>query len=193
MVLVCISLQFSCTLCAVHLSAIRSVRAEALPLGCKTEIFMAQELDNKQKKEWAKLLFLTTDFTQAEIAAKVGVSRITIVRWAKEWEGLKLNLLQTREERIGSTLQQLDELDRAIASREPGRASLPESRVRAIRRQRRRISGANSRPISRRSNRMLPCVMSSMYRETFSTTSGISIWKRPRCSRTISIHTYRNG
>ena len=32
---------------------------------------MTQELDNKQKKEWAKLLFLTTDLTQAEIAVKI--------------------------------------------------------------------------------------------------------------------------
>ena len=86
-------------------------------MGCKTEIFMAQELDNKQKKEWAKLLFLTTDLTQAEM---VGVSRITIVRWAKEWEGLKLNFLQTREARIKSTLMQLNELDESIAAREPG-------------------------------------------------------------------------
>ena len=69
---------------------------------------MTQELDNKQKKEWAKLLFLTTDLTQAEIAVKIGVSRITIVRWAKEWEGLKLNFLQTREARIKSTLIDLE-------------------------------------------------------------------------------------
>ena len=78
---------------------------------------MTQELDNKQKKEWAKLLFLTTDLTQAEIAVKIGVSRITIVRWAKEWEGLKLNFLQTREARIKSTLMQLNELDESIAAR----------------------------------------------------------------------------
>ena len=77
---------------------------------------MTQELDNKQKKEWAKLLFLTTDLTQAEIAVKIGVSRITIVRWAKEWEGLKLNFLQTREARIKSTLMQLNELDESIAT-----------------------------------------------------------------------------
>ena len=81
---------------------------------------MTQELDNKQKKEWAKLLFLTTDLTQAEIAVKIGVSRITIVRWAKEWEGLKLNFLQTREARIKSTLMQLNELDESIAAREQG-------------------------------------------------------------------------
>ena len=82
---------------------------------------MAQELDNKQKKEWAKTLFLTTNMTQAEIAEKVGVARISVVRWAKEWEGMKLTFLQTREARIKSTLLQLDELDRSIAAREEGK------------------------------------------------------------------------
>ena len=82
---------------------------------------MAQELDNKQKKEWAKTLFLTTNMTQAEIAEKVGVARISVVRWAKEWEGLKLTFLQTREARSKSTLLQLDELDRSIAAREEGK------------------------------------------------------------------------
>ena len=51
----------------------------------------------------------------------MGVSRATVNKWAKEWEGLKLNLLQTRQERISSTLCQLDELDRSIASKEEGR------------------------------------------------------------------------
>ena len=96
---------------------------------------MTQELDNKQKKEWAKLLFLTTDLTQAEIAVKIGVSRITIVRWAKEWEGLKLNFLQTREARIKSTLMQLNELDESIAAREQG-ARYPTVKEADIRRPR---------------------------------------------------------
>lgn len=67
------------------------------------------------------------------MAAKVGVSRITIVRWAKEWEGLKLNFLQTREARIKSTLMQLNELDESIASREPG-ARYPTAKEADIRR-----------------------------------------------------------
>lgn len=79
-----------------------------------------EQLDNRQKKELAQLLYLNSGLTQAEIAEKVGVSRITIVRWTKDWEGLKLNFMQTREARIQSTLQQLDELDRCIASREEG-------------------------------------------------------------------------
>ena len=145
---------------------------------------MTQELDNKQKKEWAKLLFLTTDLTQAEIAVKIGVSRITIVRWAKEWEGLKLNFLQTREARIKSTLMQLNELDESIAAREQG-ARYPTVKEADIRR---KLTAT-----SRRSNRRPPCGTLSMCQEIFSTMSELLTWRRPRCSRTISIHTYRNG
>ncbi len=82
---------------------------------------MAKELTSEQRKEWAKLIFLKENITQQEIADRVGVSRITVNKWAKEWEGLKLNLLQTREERISSTLAQLDELDRSIADKEQGK------------------------------------------------------------------------
>nr|DAM86008.1 MAG TPA: Putative TetR-family transcriptional regulator [Caudoviricetes sp.] len=82
---------------------------------------MAKSLELEQKKEWAKLLFLKENITQQEIADRVGVSRITINKWVKEWENLKLNLLQTREERISSTLAQLDELDRSIADKEAGK------------------------------------------------------------------------
>lgn len=82
---------------------------------------MAKSLELGQKKEWAKLLFLKENITQQEIADRVGVSRITINKWVKEWENLKLNLLQTREERISSTLAQLDELDRSIAEKEAGK------------------------------------------------------------------------
>lgn len=78
------------------------------------------ELKPSQRKEWAKLIFLKENLTQQEIADRVGVSRVTVGKWAREWEGLKLNLLQTREERIKSTLAQLDELDRTIAGRDEG-------------------------------------------------------------------------
>ncbi len=78
------------------------------------------DLKPSQRKEWAKLIFLKENLTQQEIADRVGVSRVTVGKWAREWEGLKLNLLQTREERYMSTLAQLDELDRTIAARPEG-------------------------------------------------------------------------
>jgi predicted transcriptional regulator len=82
---------------------------------------MTDDLKPTQRKEFAKLIFLRENITQQEIADRVGVSRATVNKWVKEWEGLKLNLLQTREERISSTLSQLDELDRSIASKEEGK------------------------------------------------------------------------
>ena len=82
---------------------------------------MSEDLKASQRKEYAKLIFLRENVTQQEIADRVGVSRVTVNKWAKEWEGLKLNLLQTREERIASTLSQLDELDRSLAAKEEGK------------------------------------------------------------------------
>ncbi len=100
---------------------------------CIENDYEMADLSNAQKKEWAKTLYLTSEMTQAEIADKVDVARITIGRWVKEWEGLKLNFLQTREARIKSTLMQLDELDRTISSREEGQR-FPSSREADVRR-----------------------------------------------------------
>ena len=55
------------------------------------------ELSNKQKKEWAGMLYLKENLTQQEIADKVGVSRITVNKWVKTemWEQRKACLLYT--------------------------------------------------------------------------------------------------
>lgn len=79
------------------------------------------QLNITQRKEWAKLIYLKENVTQQELAERVGVSRNTINKWCREWEGLKLNLLQTREERIASTLAQLNELDQSIAAKAEGK------------------------------------------------------------------------
>lgn len=91
------------------------------------------DLSAEQRKQWAKLIYLKENMTQQEIADTVGVTRRTVVRWVAEWEPLKLNLLQTREERIASTLAQLDELDRMIAGREEGQR-FPTSKEADVRR-----------------------------------------------------------
>lgn len=92
------------------------------------------KMDIKKKKELAKLIFLRQpNITQQELADRVEVSRVTIGKWTKEWENLKLNLLQTREERINSTLMQLDELDRAIAEK-PAGSRYPDKNESHIRR-----------------------------------------------------------
>lgn len=73
-----------------------------------------EELTIAQKKDLGKFIYLNENITQKELAARVGVSAVTVGKWVKEWEGLRLNLLQTREERIRSTLLQLNELDKVI-------------------------------------------------------------------------------
>lgn len=80
-------------------------------------------LTNQQKKEWAKLLFIQERLTQVEIAAKTGVSKTTICKWAKDedWERLRASVTITREEQIGNLYRQLEELNNDILSRDPGK------------------------------------------------------------------------
>ena len=91
---------------------------------------MAKELKISQKKELAKYIFLTEKgITQKELAKRAEISLVTANKWCKEWEHLKLNLLQTREERHVSTLVQLSKLDDEIA-----KVGYPDSKQADIRR-----------------------------------------------------------
>lgn len=89
------------------------------------------ELSNKQKKEWAKLLFIKENLTQAEIAERVGISRITINKWinTENWEHLKASITITREEQLKSLYRQLAELNTVIGERPKGERypTTPES------------------------------------------------------------------
>ena len=60
---------------------------------------MASNLKNTQKKSIAKELYLNGDYTFEEIAAKVGATRQTIARWAKddEWASLKASMSVGKE------------------------------------------------------------------------------------------------
>ena len=61
------------------------------------------------------MLYLKDNLTQQEIAEKVGVSRQTIARWAKEdkWEELKVGITMSRE-------QQIAEINKVVTSRPEG-------------------------------------------------------------------------
>ena len=60
------------------------------------------ELTNEQKKDWAKMLYTKETLTQAEIAERVGVSRVTVNNWINKenWEQLKASVTITREEQL---------------------------------------------------------------------------------------------
>lgn len=75
----------------------------------------------KQKKDYAKTLFLTNlTISQKEIAERSGVSQKTVSKWVNEesWENLRTSLLTTRENQLSNLYLQLRKLNEAIADRE---------------------------------------------------------------------------
>jgi transposase len=85
--------------------------------------YMAKELSIKERKEWAKTIYLSEpDATQKAIAARVGVSANTIGKWieGEGWEKLRRNLLVTRQEQMQLLLQELEELNAYIKNKKEG-------------------------------------------------------------------------
>jgi transposase len=80
-------------------------------------------LTNKQKKEWAQLLYTRENLTQKEIAARVGVSEVTMSKWvnAGKWDELKASITITKEEQLKNLYHQLAEINRNISDREQGK------------------------------------------------------------------------
>lgn len=80
-------------------------------------------MKTEQKKELAKLLFVNEHLTQKEVAIRVGVSEKSLSKWVNEgqWRKLRQSLIVTKEEQLRRIYEQLDELNTAIASREPGK------------------------------------------------------------------------
>jgi transcriptional regulator with XRE-family HTH domain len=82
------------------------------------------DLSRSQKQELAQLLYTRGDLSQKEVAAKVGVSEATMSKWAKAdggaWGSLRLLASRAVDAQLVSLGRQLDELNAAIAAREPG-------------------------------------------------------------------------
>ena len=70
-------------------------------------------------RQWAKSMYKYENRTQQEIADAAGVSRQTIIRWAKadKWDELKVSMTMTREEQIKSLQRQLSEINKTISER----------------------------------------------------------------------------
>jgi DNA-binding XRE family transcriptional regulator len=79
---------------------------------------MSKELSITQKKEWAQLLFLQSEITQKEIAAKVKVSEKTISKWSKEnnWDVLRKSMLTTKTEILRNLYAILDKINNKLKS-----------------------------------------------------------------------------
>jgi len=80
-------------------------------------------LSKQQQKEWAKTLFISEHLTQAELADKVGVSRITMNKWIKSerWEELKVGITLTKSEQLKNLYNQVGALNKFISSKDEGK------------------------------------------------------------------------
>jgi uncharacterized protein YjcR len=72
-----------------------------------------------QKRDLAKMLFLHENLTQKEVASRVGVSEVTVCKWAKAdaWDGMKVSITITKEEQLKNLYRQLSAINEEIASR----------------------------------------------------------------------------
>lgn len=77
-------------------------------------------VSNKEKREWAKLLFIAENLPQNVIADKIGVSKVSVNKWAKadKWEEQKASFTVTREQQLQRLYMQIANLNKAIAERE---------------------------------------------------------------------------
>lgn len=84
---------------------------------------MADKLTIKQKKDYAKILYVHQRFSQKETAEKVGVSAKTINQWVNKehWDTLRVSLVITKEEQLRNIYSQLNELTTFIQEKEEGR------------------------------------------------------------------------
>ena len=87
------------------------------------------DLSTKKNKELAEILYTRNNISQKEVAARVGVSEVTMSRWVNEsdraWEKMRLVVTKTVDENISRISMQLDELNHTISEtkkRAPGKA-----------------------------------------------------------------------
>lgn len=83
---------------------------------------MAKKTDKIDKRGIARTLYLEGNFTQEEIALKVGTTRQTVIRWAKEdaWQELKASMSITPTQLIAQMQQQIAAINSSISKRDEG-------------------------------------------------------------------------
>lgn len=92
-------------------------------------------LTREQKRDFAKQLYLNdASITQAEIADRVGVSKATVCKWAKEgkWEEMQVSLLVEKEVQLARLYRQLKMWNDAIESRPEGEQFLVSKEADAV-------------------------------------------------------------
>jgi DNA-binding XRE family transcriptional regulator len=87
-----------------------------------------------QKQELAKLIYITEDVTQKELAERVDVTEKTVSKWIEDegWSKLKRNIPLTRDELLASWYDELAELKAHIQNKPAGQkfADFKEAQLR---------------------------------------------------------------
>jgi uncharacterized protein YjcR len=80
------------------------------------------ELTNKQKKEWAKMVYTIEGLNQKDTAHKVEVSLKTINKWVNDekWDNLKANFIVSKESNLKRIYAQINEINTAIENKPEG-------------------------------------------------------------------------
>ena len=78
------------------------------------------KLTNKQKKEWARMLYMREGMSFLDIAKKVDANRVTVSNWAKKekWEMLRAATTTTKEVLIRNLYLQLAAIQDKINGRD---------------------------------------------------------------------------
>lgn len=88
----------------------------------------------REKQELAKLIYLTEDITQEELANRTGITPKTISKWIEDegWAKLKRNIPLTRDELLASWYDELAELKEFIKKKPEGQrfADFKEAQLR---------------------------------------------------------------
>ena len=93
------------------------------------------ELTREQKKDYARQLYLNdSSITQAEIADRVGVSKVTMCKWVKDgkWEELQTSLLVEKDVQLARLYKQLKNWNDSIEKRPEGERYLLSKEADAV-------------------------------------------------------------
>lgn len=86
----------------------------------------------KEKRDYAKILYIREKLSQKEIASKIDISQNTISKWATEdnWGAAQKSLMLTREEQLRKMMDELDILNSEIADGDLARATKEQAYIR---------------------------------------------------------------
>ena len=88
-------------------------------------------LKKSQEQEFARVLFVSENLSQKEIAERVGITEKTLSKWieAGAWQKLKRSMLTTKQNQLGMLYDQLEWQNTLIADRDIKVATTKEADV----------------------------------------------------------------